>query len=99
MSYASIVDMAGNQTLRNRITACAAQENVPEPEGFVGLNIWKLVSTTGWSEDWDTAKSTYNNNQNPDFGARTDIISDAEILAAVQALAPPALLMEETPPA
>lgn len=86
MSYTSIVEMAQSVTLRNRITACAAQEGEGSPDGWVSQNLWKLATTAGWADDWDYAKGAYSVNQNPDFGERNDIISDQKILAAVQAL-------------
>ena len=98
MSYSSIVEMAQSNTLRERMTACAAQEGIDQPAYFIDLNIWRLSATSAWGASWDSAKASYNVNQNPDFGARTDIISDADILTAVQAIAPVEPLLAEDPP-
>lgn len=86
MSYASIVEMANSGSLRSRVTACVAQEGIDNPEQWTASNIWKIVSQPGWADDWDYTKGTYNVNNNPDTGARSDVIDDAQILAAVQAV-------------
>lgn len=86
MSYGSVVEMANNMSLRGRITACVAGEGIDSPEGWTSSYIWKIVAQPGWAEDWDYAKGAYNVNSNPDLGARTDVIDDAQILSAVQAV-------------
>lgn len=85
MSYASIVEMATNTSLHNRVQACAAEQNVPDPVSWTSTNMWALAASPGWATKWDTAKDSFNENQNPDFGERSDVISDGDILAAVQA--------------
>jgi len=90
MSYSSIVEMANSGSLRGRITACVAQEGIDNPEQWTATNMWKIVSQPGWAEDWDYAQGAYNVNSNPDLGVRTDVIDDAQILSAVQAVQVPA---------
>lgn len=87
MSYASIVEMANSGSLIGRITAAVAGEGIDNPEQWTRSNLWKLVASPGWADDWDYAKGASGNNPNvnPDLGVRTDVISDAKILAAVQA--------------
>lgn len=87
MAYSSIVEMAQSNSLRMRITACVAQEGITNPEQWTASNMWKIAAQPGWAADWDYAKGTYNPNFNPDTGARTDVIDDAQILSAVQAVA------------
>lgn len=87
MSYSSVVEMAQSNSLRMRIVACVAQEGIDNPEQWTSSNMWKIASQPGWAADWDYAKGTYNVNSNPDTGARTDVIDDAQILSAVQAVA------------
>lgn len=86
MSYHAIVEMARSTTLRERIIACAAQEKIKDPETWASSNMWTLATSAGWADDWDYAKGTYTTDKNPEFGERNDIIGDAKILSAVQAL-------------
>lgn len=86
MFYNAVVEMAQSASLRNRVAACAAAEGVTNPEQWAASKMWALASSPGWAEDWAYAQDTYTVNQNPDTGARTDVIGDAQILAAVQAL-------------
>jgi hypothetical protein len=88
MSYSSIVEMANSESLRGRITAAAAGAGVTNPEQWLYSVIWKLAASPGWADQWAYAKDTYQVNANPDLGARTDVISDGDILAAVTALQP-----------
>ena len=86
MSYNSISQMARSQSLRERITACAAAENVPDPASWAAVNGWALASSPGWAGAWDYATDNYTPNYNADTGIRTDVISDVMILSAVQTL-------------
>jgi len=86
MSYQSIVEMASSQSLIARIVAAAAAEGQDEPLSWANSNIWKLCSTPDWDDAWDYAKGVANINNNPDTGARNDVINDNMILSAVQAL-------------
>lgn len=86
MSYLSVVEMAGSQSLLSRISACAASEGQDEPLAWAQANIWKLCATPDWDDAWAYAKDTQTVNQNPDTGMRDDVINDNMILSAVQAL-------------
>jgi hypothetical protein len=86
MSYQSIVEMAGSNSLLMRVTAAAAQEGATEPSTFAQIHMWHLASSTDWVQAWDYAKGAATVNNNPDIGARDDVINDAMILAAVQPL-------------
>lgn len=101
MTYLSMMETANSYTLQQRVQAAAAQEaasaDVDLPGGvatWVLNNILTLVASNGWADKWQYAKDTETVNVNPDTGARNDVISDADILAAVQprvlALKPPA---------
>jgi hypothetical protein len=85
MSYSSIVEMVNSTSLRGRIMACVAERGIDNPEAWTASNLWKICSEIGAS-DWDYATDTYNINQNPDTGARVDVVSDAKILTAVEAV-------------
>lgn len=86
MSYASIRDLATDGSLMGRITAAAASEGIDNPESWVAQRMWKFAAQPTWGDKWQYAKDTATPNVNPDSGARTDVISDGDILAAVQAL-------------
>jgi len=87
VSYSSIVEMANSASLIGRITAGVAGEGIDNPEAWTRSNIYKIVSQPDWDTQWDYALGTKTVNVNPDFGIRTDVISDLNILAAVQAVA------------
>ena len=87
MSYTSIVQMAGSQSLASRIAAAAADEGQADPVGWTSANIWQIVAADqGWSDAWDYAVANATDDDNPDTGARPGVINDAMILAVVQPL-------------
>lgn len=86
MSYQAVVEMAGSNSLLNRIAACAASEGQTEPTSWAQANIWTICSAPDWDDAWAYAKDTETVNMNPDTGARNDVINDGMILSAVQAL-------------
>lgn len=93
--YVNIIRMAESQSLRDRVMGCAAQEGHTDPRGFADRNMMRIVaSDSAWVASWDYAAAEYNVNQNPDIGARTDVISDGMILSQVQPL-----VLAEQPPA
>jgi hypothetical protein len=89
MSYLTVIEIVNSGSLMSRIVACAASEDIPDPQTWVDMRKWEFASQPGWSNDWAYAKDTATINQNPDIGARDDVINDAKILTAVQALNTP----------
>lgn len=89
MSYNAIAEMAASNSLRLRVTSCAAECDVPNPASWMTENIWRIAASPDWASTWQYAVDTLNVNMNPDIGVRNDVISDAMILAAVQNLATP----------
>lgn len=85
-SYAGMVQIATSPTLTLRVTAAAAAEGIENPTAWAVGHMWDIAAQPGWSDDWDYAVDNATVNANPDVGARTDVISDQKILAAVQAL-------------
>lgn len=83
-NYSAVAAMAASISLRDRIAACAAQENKPDPVLWASQHMWAIVASPGWDDAWQSAIDGYNVNQNPDTGVRTDVISDQMILTAVQ---------------
>lgn len=87
--YQSIVDMAQSNSLLNRVAAAAAAERISNPQAWAFNLAWEIVSYDyTWADDWSYARDTATPNQNPDTGARTDVIGDPKILSVVQALKP-----------
>ena len=93
MSYLTIMNIANSHTLQQRIQAAAAQEAANADVTLTGgvttwvlQNMLTLAATPNWADKWAYAEDTSTVNVNPDTGARSDVISDADILAAVQPL-------------
>lgn len=86
MSYSSIRDIATDGSLMGRITAAAASEGIENPDSWVAARMWKFAAQPTWGDKWSYASDSWQVNANPDYGIRTDVISDGDILAAVQAL-------------
>lgn len=89
MSYSTQATAARDSQLRDRIAACAATQDVHEPEFWAQSHQWVLVASPGW----DAAYAYALNAANPAPGDDNAVISDAMILAAVQKL----LTSEGTP--
>jgi hypothetical protein len=93
MAYRNIVQMAGSQSLIQRIAAAAAMEDKNDALSWASQNIWRLAASPGWDTAWEGAEQQSNRTKfNPDTGMRDDVITDAMILAAVQSL-----ITEQTP--
>ena len=84
--YSDISEMASSSSLVSRIIACASTQGIDNPAQWVSRNLYKIVSSPGWDSDWRYAVENATVNSNPDTGARTDVINDNKILAAVQAV-------------
>lgn len=85
MSYTAIAQAAQDADLRQRIAACFAQEtDGPEqPEALAGLHAWRIAASPGWGEAYASALAAGKDRP----GSDPAVITDAQILAAVQAVA------------
>jgi hypothetical protein len=84
MGYWDISQMAGDLDLQAREAACAQQEGIADPQQWAGDNALALAASPGWDAKWASAVAG-----GAEFPGRDEaVISDADILAAVQALAP-----------
>jgi hypothetical protein len=88
MSYNAITSMASSPTLRARLTAAAAEQGYDNPDQWLSVHMWALASSPGWADKWVSAAGSMTVNQNPDLGVRDDVITDGDILAAVQGIGP-----------
>lgn len=83
MSYSSQAALSGDPDFINRCSAAAADE-VPEPTHPVTWareHIWRIAAAPGFAEAYETALV----NGVPRPGDDPSVISDAQILSAVQA--------------
>ena len=79
-SYLSISAIAADHAMQTRVTACAAQQDAPDPEQWAIGNRYGWASSPGWGAAWDSALA----GGVPDPGTDPSVISDGMILAAVQ---------------
>lgn len=87
MSHMSTAEMVQSASLRSRMTAAAAAEDLPiAPDMWVNSHLWSLAASEGWAEAWDFARANATLDHNPDTGARPGVINDDMITSAIQAL-------------
>lgn len=86
MAYNTIIAMAASPSLTARIAAAAAGEGHVDPVRWASDHAWALAAEPGWADAWQYALDEATLNVNPDTGQRDDVISDAMILSAVQAV-------------
>lgn len=88
-SYLGIGKVSNSQSLRDRVTACAARENVSDaPDQWAFTNRWEYGAAPGWAAAYEYSEA----GGNPDPGSDPAVITDAMILSQVQAMtssAPP----------
>lgn len=73
--------MVGNSDLIERITACAAVEQHPNPDAAARPYMWKFVTSPGWAEKFAASSS-----EAP--GSDEDAVTDAMILEAFKRIVP-----------
>lgn len=87
MGYWEIAQMSGDADLGARVAACAAQElptadSADTPQIWVQRNMLRVASSPGWDEAWSSAAAA--GNESP--GRDPAVITDEQVLAAVQPL-------------
>ena len=88
MSYSAQAQLSADGDFTNRVAACAAVEvDTPDqPTAWARDNIWRIAASPGFADKYEYALNT--DVENP--GADPAVITDGDILAAVQAMiAPP----------
>lgn len=83
-NYNSTRQMVASNSLKDRVTAAAAEKNLLSPAQWASDQMWFLASDDEWVARWSDADFNYNPTFNPDTGARPDVITDAIIDRAVQ---------------
>jgi hypothetical protein len=92
-SYLSIAHIASDSYMTSRMTACAAQQDqlgnvtLDDPGAWVSANAYVWASSPGWGEKWTYALDSHTDNPAYAPGNDEAVITDADILATVQALA------------
>lgn len=86
MSYTTIHQCANDQEFQARLTAAAAQEGEENPDYVMGVKLrWPVASATDIADAYEFAV----NSDNPSPGGDPTVITDAMILAKVQAILNP----------
>jgi hypothetical protein len=85
MSYATIFQNAVDEPFQNRLTACVAQEGADDPTTAMRELIWPVVTASDVEAAYESAIAA----SNPNPGGDPSVITDAMILAKVQANMPP----------
>ena len=88
MSYNSIAQAAQDSALRLRVAACIAQESSgpDQPEALAALHMWRIVADGTIADSYAYAVAT----DVPNPGRDEAVVTDAAILAAVDAIVNPA---------
>jgi hypothetical protein len=81
MSYRTQALLANDAHLLARVAACAATQGVEGPERWAWEHNWKLSAEAGWDAAYAYAVAS----ESPDPGNAEGAVTDAMILAAVQA--------------
>lgn len=92
MSYSTVVAMTQSPSLLGRVAACVASEPgfTGDAQGWASQNFMRIVAKDpDWGTAWQYAADTATISDNPDLGARDDVINDGMILSVVQALLAP----------
>jgi len=82
MAFFDVSLLAGDNDFIQRIRACASTEGELDPIGWTQAHIWQLAGTPGFGDKYGYAIET--GVQNP--GRNQSVISDGDILSAVQAI-------------
>jgi hypothetical protein len=82
MSYRTQAILARDPQLIERVSACAATQNVSDPSGWAWSHQWELSAEPGWDAAYAYALDT----NVVDPGNSEVVINDSMILAAVQAM-------------
>jgi len=84
VSYSTISKCANDQALRARVTAAAAQEGATDP----GSAMYQLIWPVSVASDVEAAYASALAAANPNPGGDETVITDAMLLAHIQAAMP-----------
>lgn len=86
MSYESQAALSQDQDFIDRVASCAATQTLPAgwtPVAWAQTNAWEVASAPGFADAYESALVALANASDP--GKNPAVISDAQILGAVQA--------------
>ena len=88
MSYATVAVIRQDPWISDRVAACVALEGIPgRPEEWPIEHAWELATQPGWAAAWESALAAHANDPSYRPGADEAVITDAQILSAVQTIA------------
>jgi hypothetical protein len=82
VSYSTLAQLAKDADFSERVTACAATQGITQADKWAEDNRWAMAAQPGFDDAYAYALAF--NVTNP--GKDVSVISDAQILSAVQAL-------------
>jgi len=82
MAYWDISLLAQDADFRARVTACASQEDIPQPESWASGHLWEIAGAGDLGDKYASAVA----GGVPDPGRDPSVISDGDILAATTAV-------------
>lgn len=80
MSYSTLAQLAKDVHFRDRVTACAALQGITQADKWAEDNRWAMAASPGFDEAYAYAVTF----ANPAPGKDVAVISDEQILSAVQ---------------
>lgn len=109
-SYLAIASIADDEAMNKRMNAAVAQQaqlgnlSLNQIGNAYNLTTWVedrryiWASSPGWGEKWDYAVLSHEGDPDYQPGEDAAVITDADILSAVQALSPKAKPTKTSPP-
>jgi hypothetical protein len=82
MSYTTLAQMAKDEDFLERVTACAATQGITQADKWADDNRWVMAAQPGFDEQYEYAVNT----EVAEPGKNLGVITDVQILSAVQAL-------------
>jgi hypothetical protein len=82
VSYSTLAHLAKDADFLERVTACVATQGIQQADKWADDNRWTMAAQPGFDEAYAYAVSF----ENPAPGKDLAVITDEQILAAVQSL-------------
>lgn len=93
MTYLNQSEIAASASMFSRVAQCAAQQGEKYPDDWTNINRRIWAAAPGWEDAWASAQAAHEGDPAPpigetayDPGADEAVITDAMILAQVQAM-------------
>jgi hypothetical protein len=88
MSYLTQNEIANNRAMLDRVAQAAAEEDMSlDPDRWTYENRRDWAAAPGWDDAWESARVTHPE-EDYDPGTDEGVITDGQILAQVQSMAP-----------